>query len=61
MSQQERVKAIMARFSTTEAAAIDRWRREQDEIPSIATAVRTLVRRGLEVERRPETAEEAAA
>jgi hypothetical protein len=45
MSQQKR--AYQAWFDGPEVAQIDRWRRQQDEIPSIADALRTLVKRGL--------------
>jgi hypothetical protein len=53
-------KAIQGRFDGPDVEQIDRWRREQREIPSRADALRTLVRRGLESERRTATAEEAA-
>lgn len=45
MSQQKR--AYQAWFDGPEVAQIDRWRRQQDKIPSIADALRTLVKRGL--------------
>jgi hypothetical protein len=45
--QQRRKRAIQAWFDGPEVAQIDRWRRDQDEIPSIAEAMRTLVKRGL--------------
>lgn len=40
-------KPLQAWFDAPELALIDRWRREQPVIPSIADAMRTLVRRGL--------------
>ena len=40
-------RAYQAWFDGPEVAQIDRWRRQQDEIPSIADALRTLVKRGL--------------
>jgi hypothetical protein len=46
MSQREK-KACQAWFDGSEIAQIDRWRRQQDEIPTIAEAMRTLVKRGL--------------
>src|SRR5690242_12377411 len=47
MSQQHAKKAIQAWFDGPEVAEIDRWRREQIEIPPLAEAMRVLVRRGL--------------
>jgi hypothetical protein len=47
MSQKREKKACQAWFDGPEIAQIDRWRRQQDEIPSIADAMRTLVKRGL--------------
>ena len=47
MSQQRVKKAIQAWFDGPEVAEIDRWRRQQDEIPPLAEAMRVLVRRGL--------------
>jgi hypothetical protein len=46
MSQREK-KAIQAWFDGREVAEIDRWRRQQDGIPALAEAMRTLVKRGL--------------
>lgn len=46
MTQREK-KAIQAWFNGPEVAEIDRWRRAQDEIPSLADAMRQLVRRGI--------------
>jgi hypothetical protein len=47
MSQQREKKAFQAWFDPPEVAQIDQWRREQDEIPTIAEAMRVLVKRGL--------------
>lgn len=48
MSEQ-RKRAIQAWFNGPEVAEIDRWRRQQSEIPALAEAMRVLVRRGLAV------------
>jgi uncharacterized protein YmfQ (DUF2313 family) len=40
-------RAIQARFPGKEFAALENWRRLQDEIPPLGKAVRTLVQRGL--------------
>jgi hypothetical protein len=46
MSQRVK-KAIQAWFDGPEVAQIDKWRRQQNEIPPLAEAMRVLVRRGL--------------
>jgi hypothetical protein len=40
-------RAIQAWFGREEVAEINQFRREQDDIPSLADAIRDLVRRGL--------------
>jgi hypothetical protein len=57
MSQREK-KAIQAWFSGTEVEQIDQWRRQQDEIPQLAEAMRMLVRRGLAASARSDKARE---
>jgi hypothetical protein len=47
MSQKPTAKAIQARFPGSEFAQIENWRRAQPEIPPLAEALRTLVKRGL--------------
>jgi hypothetical protein len=49
MPQQRVKKAIQAWFDGPEVAEIDQWRRQQDEIPNLAEAMRVLVKRGLAV------------
>ena len=48
-------QAIQGRFTDPDVEEIDNWRRAQREIPSRADALRTLVRLGLEREKRPAT------
>jgi hypothetical protein len=40
-------RAIQARFPGKEFAALENWRRQQDEIPPLSAAMRILVKRGL--------------
>jgi len=48
MSQQQHGKrAFQAWFDKPEIERIDCWRRQQDVIPTIAEAMRELVKRGL--------------
>jgi Arc/MetJ-type ribon-helix-helix transcriptional regulator len=50
-------QAIQGRFTDPDVEEIDNWRRAQREIPSRADALRTLVRLGLEREKRAATRE----
>jgi hypothetical protein len=50
-------RALQGRFSGPDVDEIDDWRRAQPEIPSRADALRTLVKRGLEREKRAATRE----
>ena len=45
-------QAIQGRFTDPDVEQIDDWRRQQVAIPSRADALRTLVRLGLEREKR---------
>jgi len=47
MSELQKKKACQAWFDGPEVAEINRFRRDQDEIPTIAEAIRVLVKRGL--------------
>lgn len=47
MAQQQRKTAFQAWFDPPEVAQINKFRRDQDEIPSIANSIRQLVKRGL--------------
>jgi len=49
MSQKCAAKSIQARFPGSEFAQIQNWRRAQPELPPLAEALRTLVKRGLGV------------
>jgi hypothetical protein len=61
MSEQQRGKrAIQAWFDGPEVAAINKYRRDQDEIPAWAEAIRELVKRGLAASRKDEKRERAA-
>ena len=48
----EMSQAIQGRFTDPDVEQIDDWRRGQRSIPSRADALRTLVKRGLEREKR---------
>jgi hypothetical protein len=53
-------RAVQVRFSSSELAAVDDWRRQQEgEIPSRSTAIRFLTQRGMPAKKR-EPAEQAA-
>jgi hypothetical protein len=45
-------QAIQGRFTDPDVEEIDNWRRARREIPSRADALRTLVKRGLESDKR---------
>ncbi|MEH2547143.1 hypothetical protein V1283_003788 [Bradyrhizobium sp. AZCC 2262] len=59
MSQREK-KACQAWFDEPEIAQIDHWRRRQAVIPTIAEAMRVLVKRGLAAENGGEERGQAA-
>jgi hypothetical protein len=50
-------QAIQGRFDAPDVEEIDNWRRKQVAIPSRADALRTLVRLGLQSEKRAATRE----
>jgi hypothetical protein len=47
MQREKKAKAYQAWFDEPDISKIERWRREQPVIPSIADAMRTLVKLGL--------------
>jgi hypothetical protein len=52
LEDEDRGAAVQARFDGPDFARIEDWRRAQPKIPPLSEAVRILVKRGLDADRR---------